>query len=467
MRVCVPILVILIIALGDTTGVLRQASAENGVGQHELAKLADSVRYSGQLELLEVSPEGSSIALAWFGENTGGEKTRQLQLVDTSTFQSVMAPSPIGSKNRTGSLSFSPDGNLLAVGIDYGAQIWDAARHRRSSTLPEGHLVWQGQFHPRRAELISNGGQRLIERWQPGNPVPIGQIETPYDRVVRLRFCQNGTRLLVVGNRGGKQSLAIHRFPGFELDETLLSDLPLRSITEIRLSPDQTRFVALRPHGRLDLGDMTTMTLKGSVNCGGHVHQYRFVGNDHLMATVGTSQLVWINLDEKSVTIIARPQLATPQFLVLDSPKRLVGTVAETESITRLCVWDLVPLLPNAVDHEMSPSAHHARGVKMCLEDKDWRQGLVHLRRSPYSSIAKLAAEDLDAGVDPLARISVAQQWVTFSRQAENSDFRQLARSAAEKNLRQAIGTSKGLTRLRAEAALKELRIDASAENAN
>ena len=415
---------------------------------------------SGQAELMAISPDKQQLAVAWKVAAANKQPPRrQLQIYTTKTFDPIGQPKMIGDKNRTGSLCFGPNGTAVIVGIDYGFQVWDSTSDRRMSKSKGELFIWQTEAHPTANEIITNGGNASIRRWHLPSAKLVGTIKTPFERVVRTRLTTDGNRMLLVGVSSGVQCLQVRTFPSFRLLAEPIKGAPNRSITEIRISPSNDRFVVRRPAGKLEIGELQSGKLIGSIESPARpIHQFRFIDNRHMIATAGQNQPIWFDLDQQSARSIDGIRLASPAMEVLSSPPRLIATLSERGK-NSICAWNLTPLIGSKKETEIrpkTPAGHLQAGLKRCLEENRWPEGLAHLTKCGDDKLKKLSQDDIDAERVPLRRLEVGERWEAMMKTATD-EIKQLASAAATRSYTIAATTGTGLTKLRAQANLKRL----------
>ncbi|MCC9602222.1 WD40 repeat domain-containing protein [Stieleria sp. JC731] len=423
-----------------------------------LAVVKSPIRFAGELELIERSPNGRFLALVWKSDGNikPAEQQRFLQLADAQSLRPLMQPKKIGGKNRAGSLSFSADGKYLVVGIDYGFQLWDTEAKKEISRSDGRSSIWQSQFHPVRREIITIGGTKDIQRWQIADLSSAETINSGLDQVRRIRFRPVGDSLLVFGKRAGKNVLELQSYPDFKVMVKYPAELDPKLITELRFSPDGERFVFRRPGGVLGVGKVNEGRFQPEINCGATVHKYRFINVNTILASVGDGQLKLIQVELPSISNFLNLDLASSQFEVLQSPPRLVAATKLPSGISQISAWNILPIVQMRAGGVLTAQEHLEQGIRLCLEKSDWSQGLRHLIDAKHPVISPLATADA-SGLNPLTRLTLGSKWQQLAEGSAEPEIRKLAVAAAERSFRTVEATATGLTKLRAGALLKQL----------
>ena len=147
------------------------------------------------------SPDGTILAS---GTNKG-----TIELWDVATRQNIATLEGHGTKHsRVWSVSFSPDGTTLASDYSDGTiELWEVATRQNIATL-EGHGtkhsragVWSMSFSPNGTTLASGTNKGTIELWDVVTQQNIATLEGHTEGVYSVSFSPDGTTL-ASGSRG-------------------------------------------------------------------------------------------------------------------------------------------------------------------------------------------------------------------------------------------------------------------------
>jgi serine/threonine protein kinase len=123
------------------------------------------------MRLTSVSPPQFSSDGQWLGVSWHGDRADLLEVTTSREYRTLV--SGVGAGTRTHNLGdFSPDGRLLAVGMDEGARLWDLQSGRELAALPPGTIYVSFNARGRkdgapdapRTELLTCGADGLL-RW--------------------------------------------------------------------------------------------------------------------------------------------------------------------------------------------------------------------------------------------------------------------------------------------------------------
>lgn len=197
---------------------------------------------AGRLTAEIYYPELWAIAVAFSRDGTllaiGGGLTNDVFLFDTETWRQVAEYPGIGASSSLDepfSISFSPDGRLLASGSgssDRAIGLWDVTTHTRVATL-EGHTypVASTSFSPDGSILASGSWDRTIKLWDVATHEAVATLEGHTDRVLSVTFSEDGTTLASASRDGavklwdvaGRENAASLQGPGVAVGSVTFS----------------------------------------------------------------------------------------------------------------------------------------------------------------------------------------------------------------------------------------------------
>jgi WD40 repeat protein len=162
-------------------------------------RLPRELRTGSGVNALTFSPDGQSLAVGCFDD--------RVQLWDTGVSSDVLVV-PESSPREAWSVAFSPDGQTLAVGYDderggdrRTLQMWDLQTRRVRATLP-GHasMVYAVTYTPDGRTVISAGHDHTVRLWDAATGKPQQTLSGHTDRVQCLACSPDG-RTLASGGR--------------------------------------------------------------------------------------------------------------------------------------------------------------------------------------------------------------------------------------------------------------------------
>ncbi len=338
-----------------------------------------------EIDALAFSPDGTRFAVGslWLGEtvNVGDTQTDTRVFVwDVQTNTKVL-DLDARTTRRVSTLSFTPDGKMLAAAVDYeaGARLWDAVSGAELD-LPPTHLgvVQQAAFSPDGAMLFTLGENGPViwdvKTWEKRNLLPnsMGQVNA-------LAFRPDGQSLVAVYATGqvrlwdissGKSTLALTKpseaqpiilsrsgrllatvSPTGEIGvwdvpsggEIAHTTLATREV-ELNLTPDDQQLVMAGNNGiylwpfrqtanpgRLDIGDETLL-------------QIALSGSGHALAAVSQGGQairlrVWQVDTSQLLGTFDLPKAASPSQLAVNADGSLVAIGSGLTGVVSL--WDV------------------------------------------------------------------------------------------------------------------------------
>jgi WD40 repeat protein len=99
------------------------------------------------------------------------------------------------------SLTFSPDGRLLAVGSDRGTDLWDVEGQRVRSRLPEPSPVRAVAWSPG-GDTLACSARQAVTLWDPAAGEPRAVLKGHAAVVTSLKFSPDGRTLASAGKDG-------------------------------------------------------------------------------------------------------------------------------------------------------------------------------------------------------------------------------------------------------------------------
>jgi serine/threonine protein kinase/WD40 repeat protein len=188
----------------------------------------------------------------------------------------------------------SPDGRLLAVGMDDGLRLWDLVVGRELAFVPSG-AVSDVFFRPDGRELLACAGHQVF-RWPlraaPGEVTlgPPRQVPVPF-APHRVAQSPDGRRLAGVGRTEPRQVFLW----GLEEDKLLrVAAEPHRGGSEVAVSPDGRWLAAAGWHSpAVSLYEAGTGRLRQRINVGGSARVFFTPDSQTLIACHGGGYRFW------------------------------------------------------------------------------------------------------------------------------------------------------------------------------
>lgn len=144
----------------------------------------------GQISSLAFSPDGATLASA-----TNGDRNN-VNLWDVASGRRLATL--CGHVEGTTSISFSPDGKILATcsAFDMKTRLWDVATGRNTATL-QSHSgpVFSVAFSPDGKMLASGNWDKVVNLWDVSTGNRIGSFKAHSGSVLRVAFSPDGKML--------------------------------------------------------------------------------------------------------------------------------------------------------------------------------------------------------------------------------------------------------------------------------
>ena len=152
-----------------------------------------AMRQTGQIEVMEFSPDGTSLVTA------GGEGVKFWDAV-----RGVPAPSPVVHRLSSYGVTFSKDGRLLAAGSGDGrVRVWDVSTGELvAPPMAHSALVVRVAFSAGDDLLAAVSGDGTARVWDVGTGKPLGPALQHEGWVWRVGFHPDGKRLMTGTSTG-------------------------------------------------------------------------------------------------------------------------------------------------------------------------------------------------------------------------------------------------------------------------
>jgi RNA polymerase sigma factor (sigma-70 family) len=206
------------------------------------------------------SPDGKSLAVLYAGETDRNTKVGGLQggvrLFDLATGKAIRTIR--GHMDMAVSMTFSPDGRLLATGgsqNDNDVRLWDVATGKEVRRIETGTGVHAVAFSPDGKALASGQGESRVVLWDVATGKEQRAMKGDAGSAVALAFSPNGRFLAaaVSEGKGGKQSCAT-RFWDARSGELLRSWSD--TATSLAFTSDSSKLAILGRDGVVSLWDL-------------------------------------------------------------------------------------------------------------------------------------------------------------------------------------------------------------------
>jgi RNA polymerase sigma factor (sigma-70 family) len=168
----------------------------------ELKKTIE-MEYGRIIPKFAFTPDGKTLAVLYAGEKDRDRSKDDLnggvRLFDTATGGAIRAIR--GHKHMAVSLTFSPDGRLLATGgsqHDNDIRVWDVATGREVRVISTGAVVLAASFSPDGKVLAAGLGDGRLDLWDVATGKEVRNLEGVLDRAYAVAFSPDGRFLAAI-----------------------------------------------------------------------------------------------------------------------------------------------------------------------------------------------------------------------------------------------------------------------------
>jgi WD40 repeat protein/Tfp pilus assembly protein PilF len=184
---------------------------------------------------LRFSSDGRWLGVAWHGE-----QAQLLEVVPSREYRTLPCSLGAGQGGFYGG-DISPDGRLLALGMEDGVRLWDLSSGRELARLPVAR-AWSALFRPDGRELLTSGPAGLY-RW----PIQEGGAAAPEVRLgPRRPIALPGSPDRVARSHDGRTLAVVIEGGGV----ALLVDSATGAVRGPQFSHPSITWVALSPEGK-------------------------------------------------------------------------------------------------------------------------------------------------------------------------------------------------------------------------
>jgi WD40 repeat protein len=196
------------------------------------------------LHQLEGDPGGGGVPLARFAPDGSRVLTvmeRDLAQLWDRDGRAIGRLSGLG--DWLSAAAFSPDGRLVAIAGQDGAQVFETETARPVTAVRTGQdLIWDLAFSPDGAWLATAGNDGTARLFAAESGAPLLTLDAAAGKPLRaIAFSPDGTSLLTAGDDGIARLYRVRRFPTFETLLAFATGLDLEP-----LGPDEGALLATR-----------------------------------------------------------------------------------------------------------------------------------------------------------------------------------------------------------------------------